>query len=94
METLKKSGHEENQLKHVAKLFSLRKLIKMANKLEKYPEVDLREMIENACLFKFMPQLNKQILSEFLDKNDLAALKSTANDLENLSLHELQNRMA
>ena len=25
-----------------------------------------------ACLYKFMPQLNKQILSEFLSKNDLA----------------------
>ncbi len=90
MEQLKQSGQEENQLKHVASLFSLRKLIKLSNKLEKYPNLNLRELIENASLFKFMPQLNKQILNEFLDKNQLTLDVNT--DLANLSLHELQNK--
>jgi MoxR-like ATPase len=90
MEQLKQSGQEENQLKHVASLFSLRKLIKLSYKLEKYPSLNLRELIENASLFKFMPQLNKQILNEFLDKNQLTL--DFNNDLANLSLHELQNK--
>jgi von Willebrand factor A domain-containing protein 8 len=71
MEQLKHSGQEEIQLRHVSKLFSLRKLVRLSNKLEKYPSLDLKELIENACLYKFMPQLNKQILSDFLSKNDL-----------------------
>jgi hypothetical protein len=80
MEKLKRSGDEEIQLRHIAQLFSLRKLIRMSNKLEKYPQLDLRELIENACLSKFMPQLNKQILSDFLKANKLEASLDPVND--------------
>ena len=37
-----------------------------------------------------MPQLNKQILNDFLDKNQLTLELNT--DMANLSLHELQNK--
>lgn len=84
MEKLKKSGDEEAQLRHISKLFSLRKLIRLSNKLEKYENLDLKELIENASLYKFMPQLNKQILNEFLAKNQLDSQDETFIDLENL----------
>lgn len=83
MEKLKKSGNEEAQIRHVAKLFSLRKLIRISKKLEQYPELSLKQLIENACLFKFMPQLNKQILSDFFRENELqeTSTDSTNDDL-------------
>jgi MoxR-like ATPase len=71
MENLKQSGSQEAQLNHVSKLFSLRKLIRISNKLEKYPALNLRQLIENACLYKFMPQLNRQILNDFLNENNI-----------------------
>ena len=80
MEKLKQSGDEEVQLKHIAKLFSLRKLIRISNKLEKYPQLDLKELIENACLYKFMPQLNKQILNDFLKSNELELSENLVYD--------------
>ncbi len=57
------------QLKHISKLFSLRKLIRVSKQLDRYPGQDLLKLVEDACLFKFMPQLNKQIFTEFLEGN-------------------------
>lgn len=71
LEKLKKSGETEVQLKHIAKLFSLRKVIRLARKLERHPQLDLVELIENESLFKFMPQLNKELLVDFFAKNKL-----------------------
>jgi von Willebrand factor A domain-containing protein 8 len=62
-------GDEQSQLRHVGKLFSLRKLIHLSNKLEKYPDSNLIELFENACLLKFMPQLNRQLVGEFITAN-------------------------
>lgn len=52
MEQLKQSGQEEAQLRHVSKLFSLRKLVRLSNKLEKYPSLDLKELVENVTKIK------------------------------------------
>lgn len=80
IEKLKQGENEEAQLKHLSKLLSLRKLIRLSNKIEKYPSLDLRELIENACLYKFMPQLNKQILADFFGKNNLIASIGSERD--------------
>ena len=93
MEQLKQSGEEEVQLRHISKLFSLRKLIRMANKLEKYPNLDLKELIENACLYKFMPQLNKQILNEFLSKNSLDQQAETSLEELSRNLKEIERKL-
>lgn len=68
---LKHASVNDPQLKQTANIFSLRQLIRLSHKLEAYPTLDLKEIIENSCLFKFMPQLNKQILSEFLRNQNL-----------------------
>jgi len=63
------SSDGDAQLKHISKLFSLRKLIRISKQLDRYLGQDLLKLVEDACLFKFMPQLNKQIFTEFLEKN-------------------------
>ena len=76
--------------KHISKLFSLRKLIRISKQLEKYPNQDLLRLVENACLFKFMPQLNKQMLTEFIAKNKFVAgqnIPESAEEIQN-SLNE------
>lgn len=89
MEQLKQSGQEEIQLRHVSKLFSLRKLVRLSNKLEKHPSLDLRELVENAMLFKFMPQLNKQIVNDFLRRNNLSEIELNKEE----SLNELKKNL-
>jgi hypothetical protein len=89
MEQLKQSGQEEMQLRHVSKLFSLRKLVRISNKLEKHPSLDLRELVENAMLFKFMPQLNKQIVNDFLKRNNLSEIELNKDE----SLDELKKNL-
>ena len=89
MEQLKQSGQEEIQLRHVSKLFSLRKLVRLSNKLEKYPSLDLKELVENACLFKFMPQLNKQIVSDFLSRTNLSQMELSQEE----SLSEIKKNL-
>lgn len=71
LEAMKERGRDDVHLRHVAKLFSLRKVIRLARKLSRFPHMDLRVLVENECLFKFMPQLNKEILADFLDKYGL-----------------------
>ena len=73
---LKVASHTDTHLKHVSGLFTLRKLIRMCKKIEKYPNIDLKEEILNSCLYKFMPNLNKQILDEFLTKFDFGSSES------------------
>ncbi|RNA15401.1 von Willebrand factor A domain-containing 8 [Brachionus plicatilis] len=65
---LKSAAQTDTHLKHVSSLFTLRKLIRMCKKIEKYPNINLGEEILNSCLYKFMPSLNKQILDDFLAK--------------------------
>jgi hypothetical protein len=78
LELMKERGRDDVQLRHVSKLFSLRKVIRLARRLNSYPNMDLRRMIENECLFKFMPQLNKEILTDFFEKN---GLKRATNEM-------------
>ena len=54
---LEVAGHQDTQLRHVAKLFSLRKKIRLCKKLEKHPSMDLVELVKNASLYQFMPQV-------------------------------------
>lgn len=65
---LKAASETDTHLKHVAGLFTLRKMIRMCKKIEKYPNINLKDEILNSCLYKFMPNLNKQILDDFLSK--------------------------
>ena len=74
IEQLRNKSHDEAHLKHISKLFSLRKLIRISNQLEKYPNQDLATLVQNACLYKFMPQLNKQTLNDFLAENKLESM--------------------
>ena len=67
---LRKSGTEDVQTNHLAKFFSLRNLDRLCRKLEKHSNLDLVELIENLTLKKFMPQLNKQLLNEFIKSVD------------------------
>lgn len=71
VDNLRQLSAHDLQLKQISKLFSLRQLIRLSRKLEKYPNLELRELIENACLYKFMPQLNKQTLNDFLKSQNL-----------------------
>ena len=82
---LKQMSLNDPQLKQTANIFSLRQLIRLSHKLEAYPSLNLKELIENSCLYKFMPQLNKQILSEFLrNQNLLSETESTEPSLNDL----------
>lgn len=89
LEAMKERGRDDVHLRHVAKLFSLRKVIRLAKKLSRYPEMDLRVLIENECLFKFMPQLNKEILLDFFDKYGLKYEAKASSDESKLA--ELMN---
>lgn len=90
LEAMKERGRDDVHLRHVAKLFSLRKVIRLAKKLSRYPEMDLRVLIENECLFKFMPQLNKEILLDFFDKYGLKYSEANTSSDES-KLVELMN---
>lgn len=84
IEQMRHTSSDEVQLKHISKLFSLRKLIRISRQLEKYPNQDLLRLIENACLFKFMPQLNKQVLTEFIAKNKFNVGQSIPENVDEI----------
>lgn len=84
IEQLRTASSDEAQLNHISKLFSLRKLIRISKQLEQYPNQDLTKQIEEACLFKFMPQLNKQVLSEFLVKNKFDSRNDLPESIEEI----------
>ncbi|CAF0766137.1 unnamed protein product [Brachionus calyciflorus] len=65
---LKQSGQTDSHLKHIGNLFTLRKLIRLSKKIEKYPNINLKDEFLNSCLYKFMPNLNKKIVDDFLEK--------------------------
>ena len=80
---MRNKSNEDIQLKHISKFFSLRNLVRLSKKLEKYPELDIVELIENTSLQKFMPQLNKQSLNDFFEKNNMKkSKKENKNDLD------------
>ncbi len=98
IDALTTSAANDLQLANIARQFSLRQVLRMSNKLFEFPSLDLRELIENAVLYEFMPKLNKDVFNEFLNKNGLP--KTTANrevasvtfpskQAQALSLHDL-----
>lgn len=93
---LRETSGDEVQLKHISKLFSLRKLIRLSHGLEKYPNQSLMNQIEDACLFKFMPQLNRQLFADFLAKNefDLGAVSESSSEQVEQSLRQRVQQLA
>jgi hypothetical protein len=69
IEALRVSSANDVQLNNISKQFTLRQILRMSHKLFAYNDLDLRELIENACLYEFMPKLNKDIFNDFLTKN-------------------------
>ncbi len=80
---MRNKSNEDIQLKHISKFFSLRNLVRLSKKLEKHPELDIVELIENSSLQKFMPQLNRQSLNDFFEKNNMKkSKKENKNNLD------------
>lgn len=89
---LRERGEHDVQMKHIAKFFSLRNLDRLCKKLEKHSNLNLVKLIENLTLKKFMPQLNKQLLNDFLKSVDEDLFAKLNNDDTNLDLYNKFNK--
>ncbi|KAG8186062.1 hypothetical protein JTE90_005415 [Oedothorax gibbosus] len=69
--THKLRNSKDDALKNISASFSTRQLIRMARRLELFPEEDIYNLVTQSCLMKFLPPLTKQSLDDVLRSSDI-----------------------
>lgn len=64
-------GSEDETLQNVSASFSTRQLVRLAQRLSVFPDESVYNLITQACLLKFLPQVTKQAVENIIESCDI-----------------------